>query len=234
MIKIATIIGARPQFIKAATTSRLISQMEGVEEVVIHTGQHFDSNMSGIFFDELSIKKPDYHLGVGGLNSASMTGKMIEGLVDPLTKESPDWVLVFGDTHSTLAGALAASKLGIRVAHVEAGLRSFNRKMPEEINRIAVDHIADILFTPTERATHQLIREGIDPKRIFFSGDVTADAVYFYEACASAKPSIIDHLKLRRPIFRKTAAYGHFGRTEPEFTWEKTDKTKTLRKDAGL
>lgn len=196
MVKIATIVGARPQFVKAAATSRAIRDAEGIEEVLIHTGQHFDNNMSDIFFEELSIKKPDYHLGVGGLTGPAMTGKMIESLEGPLREESPDWVLVFGDTHSTLAGAITASKLGIPVAHVEAGLRSFNRKMPEEINRIAVDHIADLLFTPTLKATAQLKKEGIPDERINFSGDVTADAVYFYEAAARAKPSIISHLQL--------------------------------------
>lgn len=193
-IKIATVIGARPQFVKAATTSRAIMNMPSIEEVVIHTGQHFDENMSAIFFEELSIKKPHYHLGVSGFSGTIMTGRMIEAMEEPLKEESPDIVLVFGDTNSTLAGAIAASKLNIPCAHVEAGLRSFNRKMPEEINRIAVDHIADILFTPTKKATEQLIKEGIDEKRIFFSGDVMADALYFYEKTAEKKPSILNTL----------------------------------------
>jgi len=182
-MKIATIVGARPQFVKAAATSRAMRALK-VDEVLIHTGQHFDENMSQVFFDELSITKPHYNLNIGGGTSTAMTGKMIEALEEPLRKESPDCVLVFGDTNSTLAGAIAASKLGILSAHVEAGLRSFNRKMPEEINRIAVDHIADLLFPPTRRAEERLKAEGIANERIFFSGDVSADALYFYERVA--------------------------------------------------
>lgn len=203
-IKIATIVGARPQFIKAAMTSLAIEKMNTdvpVEEVIIHTGQHFDKNMSDIFFEELSIKTPDYNLGVGGLSANAMTGRMIEALEVPLLKEKPDWVLVFGDTNSTLAGALASSKLEIQCAHVEAGLRSFNRNMPEEINRVAVDHLAELLFAPTEASLRQLKKEGIEDKRLFLTGDIMADALFHYEKAAAEKSSIMNTLGLKKKSF---------------------------------
>ncbi|CRX38768.1 non-hydrolyzing UDP-N-acetylglucosamine 2-epimerase [Estrella lausannensis] len=200
-IKIATIVGARPQFIKAAMTSLAIEKMKAalpLEEVIIHTGQHFDKNMSDIFFEELSIKKPDYNLGVGGLSASKMTGRMIEALEEPLLIEKPDLVLVFGDTNSTLAGALTASKLLIPCAHVEAGLRSFNRSMPEEINRVAVDHLAEWLFAPTEASLRQLKNEGIDDKRLFLTGDIMADALYHYEKKADEQSSVMTTLGLKK------------------------------------
>ena len=143
MFKVLTVVGARPQFIKAAAVSRAFKKEARISEVFLHTGQHFDANMSDIFFDELSIPKPHYHLGIGGGTHGQNTGRMIEKIEAVLIDEKPDWVMVFGDTDSTLAGALAAVKLNIRVAHVEAGLRSFNRQMPEEINRVITDHVAD-------------------------------------------------------------------------------------------
>lgn len=202
--KIATIVGARPQFIKAAMTSLAIEKLSGdfpVEEVVIHTGQHFDKNMSDVFFEELAIRMPDYNLGIGGVSPSAMTGKMIEALEGPLLKEKPDWVLVFGDTNSTLAGGIAASKLGIPSAHVEAGLRSFNRKMPEEINRIAVDHIADLLFAPTDAALNQLKNEGVDPRRLMLSGDVMADALFHYEKIAMERSALLPSLGLKEKSY---------------------------------
>jgi UDP-GlcNAc3NAcA epimerase len=168
-MKIATIIGARPQFIKAAVVSRAISEFNKrvtanssrITEVIVHTGQHYDRNMSDVFFEEMDIPKPDYFLDINGLSHGAMTGQMLEKIEDVLEKEKPDIVLVYGDTNTTLAGALAAVKLHIPVAHVEAGLRSFNRKMPEEINRLVTDHVASILFCPTEQAVRNLNAEGI-------------------------------------------------------------------------
>lgn len=180
-MKIATIVGARPQFIKAATISRIIVEKDGVEEVMLHTGQHFDANMSDVFFIELDIPKPDYHLGIGGGTHGENTGRMIEAIERVLISEKPDWVLVYGDTDSTLAGALAAAKLHIPLAHVEAGLRSFNRRMPEEINRVLTDHASDILFVPTTTAVRNLENEGISGNKVRLSGDVMYDATIFYK-----------------------------------------------------
>ncbi|WP_345972579.1 non-hydrolyzing UDP-N-acetylglucosamine 2-epimerase [Sulfurimonas diazotrophicus] len=197
-MKILTVIGARPQFIKAATVSRevLKRQNDGVdiEEVIVHTGQHFDANMSDIFFEQMRIPKPDYNLEVHSLGHGAMTGQMLEKIEKVLLDEQPDWVLVYGDTNSTLAGALAAKKLHIRVAHVEAGLRSFNMAMPEEVNRIMTDRISDLLFCPTATAVSNLQAEGFGGDARGFgsivrSGDVMQDAAMFY-AALSEKPGI--------------------------------------------
>ena len=195
-MKIVTVLGARPQFIKASGVSRALAQHKDVEEIIIHTGQHFDKNMSDIFFSELNIKLPDYHLGIHGLSHGAMTGRMMEQIEKLLLDIKPDVVNVYGDTDSTLAAALAAVKLHIPVAHVEAGLRSFNRKMPEEINRVMTDHIADILLTPTETAVQNLRAEGIDANKIFAVGDVMYDAALFYAAKAHEESSILKELKL--------------------------------------
>lgn len=181
MTKIATIIGARPQFIKAATVSRVIASQQDVDEVMIHTGQHYDANMSEIFFEQLAIPEPDYNLAIGGGLHGAMTGKQLEKIEEVLIAEAPDWVLVYGDTNSTLAGALAAAKLHIPVAHVEAGLRSFNRQMPEEINRVLTDHVSTLLFTPTDTACRNLSAEGISGKGVQLVGDVMYDAALFYK-----------------------------------------------------
>src|SRR3989338_4333893 len=165
-MKLLTVIGARPQFIKAATVSRAIAARQDITEVIVHTGQHYDANMSDIFFDELSIPRPDHHLGIGGGSHGAMTGRQIEAIERVLLDEKPDMVLVYGDTNSTLAGALAAVKLHIPVAHVEAGLRSFNRRMPEEINRILTDHASDLLFAPTTTAMKNLSNEGLPRARL--------------------------------------------------------------------
>lgn len=180
-MKVMTIIGARPQFIKAAVVSRAFKKYRSeLHEIIVHTGQHYDVNMSEVFFDELEIPKPDYNLGIGGGTHGQNTGRMIEKLEGLMFKENPDWVLVYGDTDSTLAGALAASKLHIPVAHVEAGLRSYNRSMPEEINRVMTDHLADLLFAPSETGRKNLLNEGISREKIRVVGDVMYDAALFY------------------------------------------------------
>ncbi|MCK5846827.1 MAG: UDP-N-acetylglucosamine 2-epimerase (non-hydrolyzing) [Bacteroidales bacterium] len=189
-MKIITIVGARPQFIKAAAVSRAFAKHSQIEEIIVHTGQHFDANMSDIFFEEMQIPKPHYNLDINGLGHGAMTGQMLEKIEKVLIKENPDWVLVYGDTNSTLAGALAASKLHIKIAHVEAGLRSFNMKMPEEVNRILTDRISTILFCPTQTAIDNLSAEGYDNIDIKTSlcGDVMQDAAIFY-AEKSRKPN---------------------------------------------
>lgn len=195
-MKIFTIVGARPQFIKAAVFSRLVRHsITQVKELIIHTGQHYDQNMSDIFFKDLAIPEPTYNLGVGGGTHGQNTGRMLEGLERLMITERPDWVLVYGDTDSTLAGALAASKLHIPIAHIEAGLRSFNRRMPEEINRVLTDHVSEKLFAPTETAERNLLNEGIERSRIEIVGDVMHDAALFYEKQAR-RPEFFDELKL--------------------------------------
>ncbi len=193
-MKIVTIIGARPQFIKAATVSRALQSYNSVNEVIIHTGQHYDANMSQVFFDELDIPHPQYNLGIGGGTHGQNTGRMIEQIEAALLHEQPDWVMVYGDTDSTLAGALAGVKLHIPVAHVEAGLRSFNRNMPEEINRVLTDHAADLLFTPTETGTRNLADEGIAGDKVQQVGDVMYDAVLYYGEIAEQRSRILDVL----------------------------------------
>ncbi|MEI6883881.1 MAG: UDP-N-acetylglucosamine 2-epimerase (non-hydrolyzing) [Bacteroidota bacterium] len=179
-MKIVTVIGARPQFIKAAAVSRVLRSTPGLQEILVHTGQHYDKNMSDIFFRQLSIPEPDVNLEVGSGSHARQTGWMLQGIEDVLLKEKPDFTLVYGDTNSTVAGSLASVKLHIPVAHVEAGLRSFNRIMPEEINRIVTDRISDILFAPTLTAINNLRNEGLE-KQTVFSGDVMYDSVLFYK-----------------------------------------------------
>lgn len=193
-MKILTVIGARPQFIKAAVVSRALAvHYPDVHEILVHTGQHYDANMSDVFFAELDIPRPDYHLGIGGGSHGQNTGRMLEHLDELMTQESPDRVLVYGDTDSTLAGALAAAKLHIPVAHVEAGLRSFNRRMPEEINRVLTDHVSDMLFAPTKLAQENLWREGVAEDKIHVVGDVMYDAALYYKARAR-KPTWFDAL----------------------------------------
>lgn len=200
MNKIITVIGARPQFVKAATLSRQFLLL-GIEELIIHTGQHFDANMSEVFFTEMEIPKPAYQLDIHGLTHGAMTGRMLEAIEEILLKEKPDGVVVYGDTNSTLAGALAASKLHIPVIHVEAGLRSFNMEMPEEINRILTDRISDILFCPTETAVNNLQKEGYAsmPVQIFKNGDVMQDAAIYYAEKAEQKSDILH--KINEPSF---------------------------------
>jgi UDP-GlcNAc3NAcA epimerase len=201
--KIATIIGARPQFVKAAMVSRAIAchnkainnQQSTFNEIIIHTGQHYDSNMSQVFFDELDIPRPAYNLGIGSGGHGVQTGAMLSAIEEVLVKEKPDWALVYGDTNSTLAGALAAAKLHIPIAHVEAGLRSFNMRMPEEVNRVLTDHVARLLFCPTRSAVENLRREGITRGAVHM-GDVMYDAALSFGELAGQQSTIQSDLGL--------------------------------------
>ncbi|MDP8205975.1 MAG: UDP-N-acetylglucosamine 2-epimerase (non-hydrolyzing) [Candidatus Electryonea clarkiae] len=186
--KIINIVGARPQFVKAATISNELRKKHDVDEVLLHTGQHYDDDLSEIFFQELMIPKPKYNLGVGSASHGIQTAKILEGI------EKPDIVVVYGDTNSTLAGALAAVKLHIPIAHIEAGLRSFNKKMPEEVNRILTDHAVDLLFAPTKTAVRNLLHEGVNPDIIFSAGDVMYDAALFYLNEISDNDKIINDI----------------------------------------
>jgi UDP-GlcNAc3NAcA epimerase len=202
-MNITTIVGARPQFIKAAAISRAVAQHNAahpdlhIRETIVHTGQHFDENMSEVFFRELGIPRPHHHLGIGGGQHGEMTGRMLEAIERILLTQRPDWVLVYGDTNSTLAGALAAVKLHVPIAHVEAGLRSFNRNMPEEINRILTDHASTLLFVPTATAHAHLRKEGIGDDRIARVGDVMYDVMLYYRQIAQQESVILRTLDLQ-------------------------------------
>lgn len=203
MKKIVTIVGARPQFVKAAVVSKEFIKSKEIAEVIIHTGQHFDANMSEIFFEEMGIPEPRYSLDINCLSHGAMTGRMMERIEEVLKIENPDYVLVYGDTNSTLAGALSAKKLNLNVIHIEAGLRSYNMAMPEEINRILTDRISDILFCPTELAVQNLKKEGFDnfPSKVVLCGDVMEDAAKYFAAIAEKKSSILEKLKLQKNEF---------------------------------
>lgn len=201
-MKILTVVGARPQFIKAAVLSRAISKHNGksgdkIRELIVHTGQHYDENMSDIFFEEMKIPSPDYNLGVGGKNHGAMTGQMIERLEEIYLSEKPDWIVVYGDTNSTLAASVVASKTNVKLAHVEAGLRSFNMNMPEEVNRILTDRVSDVLFCPTDTAVENLRNEAFpfitssgEMQRIKNIGDVMYDGAMYYKDFAKKPESI--------------------------------------------
>ena len=189
---LVTVVGARPQFIKVAPVSRAIRDTGRITEILVHTGQHFDANMSDVFFDELGIARPDYNLDVGGGGHGAMTGLMLQRLEPLLQDIRPDVVLVYGDTNSTLAGALTAAKLHIPVAHIEAGLRSFNRAMPEEINRVVADHLSDLLFASTEVAVANLQQEGVDSAKVHQVGDVMYDAALLFSDRAKARTILSD------------------------------------------
>lgn len=196
-MKIISVIGARPQFIKAAVVSRALRALPEIREDLLHTGQHYDEAMAGRFFRELEIPRPRWNLGVGSGSHAEQTAGMMRGLEDIFLESNPDWVLVYGDTNSTLAAALVASKLQLPIAHVEAGLRSFNRQMPEEINRILTDRVSSLLFTPTALAEQNLRREGIAESQIHTVGDVMYDAALWYAEKAREESTILEDLGLQ-------------------------------------
>lgn len=199
MKKVLTILGARPQFIKAAAFSRALKIHPNIEEVIVHTGQHYDQNMSDIFFQEMDIPKPKYQLNTGGKSHGAMTGQQLEKIEEILVIEKPNIVLVYGDTNSTFAGALAAVKLHIPVVHIEAGLRSFNRRMPEEINRILTDQISSYLFVPSEEARKNLLNEGVDKNKIFIVGDIMYDVSLYYKE-KKVKPIWFDEINIDKFI----------------------------------
>jgi len=208
MIKIVTIIGARPQIIKAAAMSRTIKSKfsDRIKEVIIHTGQHYDDNMSEVFFTEMGIPAPDYNLSVGSSSHAVQTARMMEGIEEVLLKEKPDFTMMYGDTNSTLAGSVVSAKLHIPVIHIEAGLRSFNKSMPEEINRIVCDHVSTLLFSPTTSGVNNLLKEGIgknivppfniDNPQVYHCGDVMYDNSIYFSSIAEKKSKILDELML--------------------------------------
>lgn len=194
-MKIVSVVGARPQFIKAAALSRALRSIAAVREVLVHTGQHYDDNMSGVFFDELEIPRPTHALEIGSGSHGAQTGRMLESVERVLLQERPDRAIVFGDTNTTLAGALAAAKLHIPLAHVEAGLRSHNRNMPEELNRVLTDHASDLLLAPTPQACVNLRAEGLPESRIRLVGDLMYDASLYYTARGSV--AMLTELGLR-------------------------------------
>ena len=207
-MKLVTIIGARPQIIKAAALSRAIRNhyKDQIQEIIVHTGQHYDDNMSQVFFDELQIPRPDYNLHVGSASHGVQTARMTEGIEDILIKEQPDFIVLYGDTNSTLAGAVAAAKIHVPIVHIEAGLRSFNKAMPEEINRIVCDHCSTLLFSPTKAGLENLKREGfpmdnegpftIDNPKGYHCGDIMYDNSLHFADIAEAKTEIIQRLEL--------------------------------------
>jgi UDP-GlcNAc3NAcA epimerase len=213
MIKIVTIIGARPQIIKAAALSRAIKNnfSTTIEEIIVHTGQHYDANMSGVFFDELQIPQPNYNLNVGSGSHAKQTATMLTGIEEILLKEKPQAIVLYGDTNSTLAGSLAGSKIQVPVVHIEAGLRSFNKTMPEEINRIMCDHVSTLLFSPTQAGYDNLVKEGfkIDTKapyninnpKIYHCGDVMYDNSLHFASVAEQKSKVIEKYNLQKNDF---------------------------------
>ena len=213
MLKIVTIIGARPQIIKAAALSRAIKNnfSDKIKEIIVHTGQHYDENMSQVFFDELGIPKPDYNLNVGSGSHGTQTAAMITGIEKILEKEKPNCIVLYGDTNSTLAGAIAASKLHVPIIHVEAGLRSFNKSMPEEVNRIMCDHVSTLLFSPTKTGYNNLLMEGFkenikasysaDNPKIYHCGDVMYDNSLHFSTIAGKLPNIVTRLGLKENNF---------------------------------
>lgn len=217
-MKILTVVGARPQFVKAAVVSRNMALQEGIQEFILHSGQHYDDNMSAIFFEEMQIPTPHFNLNINGGHHGEMTGEMMAGIEQKILELKPDALLVYGDTNSTLAGALAAAKLHVPVIHVEAGLRSFNMRMPEEINRILTDRISQILFCPTTRAVENLQREGFDllDNRVELVGDVMQDAALFYAADAASMAKVFHSLELETGSFLLVTCHRAENTNDPE------------------
>jgi UDP-GlcNAc3NAcA epimerase len=245
-IKIITIIGARPQIIKSSAIDRAIKTKfsSQLEEVIVHTGQHYDSNMSDVFFQEMGIPKPKYNLSVGSGSHGTQTGKMMEGLEAIFVKENPDGVLVYGDTNSTIAGALAAAKIHIPVIHVEAGLRSFNKRMPEEINRISCDHMSTLLFTPTVTGIDNLKREGfsmddqgkadINNPRVYHCGDVMYDNSLYFSQLSDKDSKIIEELKIEKESYILVTIHRD-GNTDVAENMENIfNALLTIQKESGL
>jgi len=228
MLKIITIIGARPQIIKAAAISRAISHhfSESIQEIIVHTGQHYDNSMSQVFIDELGIPQPDYNLNIGSASHGNQTAGMITGIEEILEKEKPDYLVVYGDTNSTLAAAIAASKIHIPIVHIEAGLRSFNKSMPEEINRIVCDHVSTMLFSPTQTGYNNLINEGFSPDKkaaftadhpgIFHCGDVMYDNSLFFKEIAAVKSNVLEEYSLKDKTFILATIHRNNNTDEPE------------------
>lgn len=227
MIKIVTIIGARPQIIKAAALSRAITTgfSSQINEVIVHTGQHYDTNMSQVFFDELGIPAPDYNLNTGSGSHGKQTAAMITGIEEILIKEKPNAIVLYGDTNSTLAGGIAASKIHIPVIHIEAGLRSFSKAMPEEVNRILCDHISTLLFSPTKTGFENLVKEGFNPEakapftadnpKIYHCGDVMYDNSLYFSTVAESKTSILAKHKLQNGNFILATIHRNNNTDEP-------------------
>ena len=234
MTKIVTIVGARPQFIKAATVSRAFKKHGKASEVIVHTGQHYDANMSDVFFSSMGIPTPDYNLEIGGGSHGAMTGQQLEGIEKVLLEQKPDHVLVYGDTNSTLAGALAAAKLDIPVAHVESGLRSYNRKMPEEINRVLTDHVSTTLFVPSNRAIANLKEEGISGNHVINVGDVMYDAALQYAKTADQETDIIQRLGLEAGHFRLCTCHRQENVDDPERLAAMFEAFRTLADEMPL
>lgn len=232
-MKILTIVGARPQFIKAAAVSRAFAGRDGIDEVLVHTGQHFDDNMSSIFFEQLGIPRPDHHLEIHSLSHGAMTGRMLEKIEEVVLEEVPDCLMVYGDTNSTLAGALAARKLAVTVVHVEAGLRSFDMAMPEEVNRILTDRISDILYCPTDTAVRNLEAEGFRNYgcRIVQCGDVMEDAALFYADRARANSTILEELDLARGEFHLCTLHRAENTDQPDRLRELVEGLNELSRD---
>lgn len=228
MIKIVTIIGARPQIIKAAALSRAIkNKYKGqIKEIIVHTGQHYDANMSQIFFDELGIPMPDHNLNVGSGGHGTQTATMITGIEEILLKEKPNGIVLYGDTNSTLAGALAAIKIHVPIIHIEAGLRSYNKAMPEEINRIMCDHVSTFLFSPTKTGVTNLIKEGFNVRnvppfnannpKVYHCGDVMYDNSLYFSEVAESKTTILDKLKLKKNNFILATIHRNNNTDEPK------------------
>ncbi|PBQ33812.1 UDP-N-acetylglucosamine 2-epimerase (non-hydrolyzing) [Sphingobacteriaceae bacterium] len=228
MLTIVTIIGARPQIIKAAALSRAIKTKFSTEikEIIVHTGQHYDANMSQVFFDELGIPTPDYNLNVGSGSHGKQTATMLAGIEEILLKEKPNAIVLYGDTNSTLAGGIAASKIHVPVVHIEAGLRSFSKAMPEEVNRIMCDHVSTLLFSPTKTGFENLVREGFnkdaqapfsaDNPKIYHCGDVMYDNSLFFSEVSENKTDIIQKLKLEKNKFILATIHRNNNTDEPE------------------